>query len=210
MYCALALLLVGATSVRFPHYILPVAPTLAVLASIALHRALPALHPRLRASWIAPVLITIALVPTMANDIRLLRAQASTDTRTVAAPVIARLSTHHRVVQEWYTDPASSAVDTTVPVSIAAAGDLSTCDCFVVTSSYQEERYRREPARYASIIAAYDDLRAEGRVIEVIAPSRHLAYNWDTLPRFGLDDLAIVGDIGLVGPTITVYDLTRP
>ena len=53
----------------------------------------------------------------------------------------------------------------------------------------------------------YDALRAKGRVVAVIGPRRHLAYDWDLLPQWGLRHIPLTGAVGLVGPTITILDL---
>jgi hypothetical protein len=84
------------------------------------------------------------------------------------------------------------------------------CDCLVVISSYQEDRFRREPERFPAEIAVYDELRRRGRVVTTIEPDRRLAYNWDVLPREGLGSLPLLGRLGPLGPMITVLDLRHP
>jgi 4-amino-4-deoxy-L-arabinose transferase-like glycosyltransferase len=207
-YALLVLALIGSSVVTLPHYVLPAVPALAVLAAVCVQRLAAVAVGETRGELLAVVVICVALVPTVLNDVRLVRAEGATDTRTVADEVLAQLEPGRRVIKERYTDTSSGNVGSGAPSSIGFVPDLRTCGCYVVTSSYEEERYRLDPDRFRTLVDAYDFVRTHGRVVTVIAPSRPLRYNWDTLPTFGLDTIPLTGPVGLVGPTITVYDLS--
>jgi hypothetical protein len=175
---------------------LPAAAPLAAIAALRLGRAL-----RTREGIAAGALL-LCLVPTFVNDVRLVRANAATDTRTVAAPFVESLT--GPVVKELYTDASGNGAQLG---SLGFHPEVVDCKCYVVVSSYMEDRYRRESQRYPREAAVYDALRQRGRVIAVFAPRRPLTYRWDVLPQFGEHDLPLTGPLGPVGPTITVLDL---
>jgi hypothetical protein len=201
VHVAVTFAVVGSSDVRFPHYALLVVPFLAAFAVVAALR----IAPRVRT---APV-VTLGLVgallwPSLLDDLRLVRAAAAVDTRTLAAAAVSRLPPGSPVVTERYGVPSPPAVG--VP-DIGSRPDLVGCRCFVVVSSYMEERYRREPRRYAAQVAVYDAVRRRGRVVATFAPSPRLAYDWDVLPGWGIDRIPLRGPVGPVGPTVTIIDL---
>jgi 4-amino-4-deoxy-L-arabinose transferase-like glycosyltransferase len=193
---------VGLSRVEFPHYMVIVLPLLAVLAAMLVARVVD--HAASRYAAIALAGIVLLVAPTVADDVRLVRAQNATDTRELVDPFLRSLD--GPLLVEWYASlPATGTAIGDVP----ARPDIVDCNCFVALSSYREERYRRHPRKYASEVAAYDRVRAAGTLVRVIGPHPHLAYNWDVLPRWGLDRVPLTGDISAVGPTITVLDLRR-
>lgn len=193
---------VGLSRVEFPHYVLIVLPLLAVFAALLVARVVERASPAY--AVIALVGVVLLVLPTVADDVRLVRAQNAPDTRELVDPFLRSLD--GPVLTEWY----ASLPDTGVAVGdVPARPDVVNCNCYLVLSSYREERYRDHPDKYAAEIAAYDRVRAAGTVVGVIGPHPHLAYNWDVLPRWGLDRVPLTGPISAVGPTITVLDLRR-
>jgi hypothetical protein len=193
---------VGLSRVEFPHYLVIVLPLLAVLAALLVERVVDHASPVHAA--IALVGIVLFVTPTIADDVRLVRAQNATDTRELVDPFLRSLD--GPVLVEWYASlPATGIAIGDVP----ARPDVVDCNCYLVLSSYREDRYRRHPRKYAREIAAYDRVRAAGTVVRVVGPHPRLAYNWDVLPRWGLDRVPLTGHISVVGPTITVLDLRR-
>jgi 4-amino-4-deoxy-L-arabinose transferase-like glycosyltransferase len=193
---------VGLSRVEFPHYMVIVLPLLAVLAALLVERVVDHASPVHAA--IALVGIVLFVTPTIADDVRLVRAQNATDTRELVDPFLRSLD--GPVLVEWYASlPATGIAIGDVP----ARPDVVDCNCYLVLSSYREDRYRRHPRKYAREIAAYDRVRAAGTVVRVVGPHPRLAYNWDVLPRWGLDRVPLTGHISVVGPTITVLDLRR-
>ena len=188
--------LVGTSRVRFPHYVLVVVPLLACLGMVALVRL--ARRAGVAGGVVLAVAVGITLVPAVLDDARLVRAAGAIDTRLVAAAAVRRLDGPIRA--EQYALPDGTDDFGTEPPIVE-------CECYVAISSYKEERYRREPRRYRRQVAVYDALRAKGRVVAVIGPRRHLAYDWDLLPQWGLRRIPLTGAIGPVGPTITILDL---
>ena len=131
-----------------------------------------------------------------------MRAAGAPDTREVADAALARLP------GPVWTERYAAVPGRGTPIGdFGSRPDAVDCGCFAVLSSYMEDRFRREPDVYAAQVANYDRLRAAGKVVLVVGPRPRLAYNWDVLPRWGLDDLPVTGDITMVGPTITVLDL---
>lgn len=192
--------------VRFPHYIVIALPFLAVLAFVALDRLLALVRPRLGAVAAGAVVagVVLSLAPPLLDDVRLVRAAAANDTRLLVAARVAALDPAAPVWTEAYA--------TTGPVdretfSWASDPTVLDCACHVLVSSTQEERYRARPQRYADEVAAYDALRARGRVVDVIGPPQALSYRWDLLPQWGMGGLPLTGPVGPVGPTVTVLDL---
>ena len=109
-------------------------------------------------------------------------------------------------MKELYTDTSGTGEAVN---NMGAVEDLINCDCFAVTSSYMEERFRREPRRYSSEVAAYDLLRKVGRVRATFEPTIPSTYRWDLIPQWGIKSIPLTESVGLVGPTITVYDLRQ-
>jgi hypothetical protein len=198
-YVAITFLAVGSSTVRFPHYVLVYLPAAAPLAVIAVLRLGRALRTR---EGIAAGALVLCLVPTFVNDLRLVRANAATDTRALATPFVESLV--GPVVRERYTGVSDNETEV---FSVGSRPEIVNCKCYVVVSSYMEERYRLEPQRHAREVAVYDALRQRGRVVAVFAPRRPLSYRWDVLPQFGEQDLPLTGPLGPIGPTITVLDL---
>ena len=200
---------VGLFRVRFPHYVLIVVPFLAPMAVLAARRALGVLGlRRARACTLAGAAVALAALPTAVDDVRLLRVGAGADTRTEAAALVEGLP--GEVWAEPYSVPLPVAdqVVASVGVNPGALG----CDCFLVLSSYMEDRFRAEPARYATAVRAYDAVRRSGEVVAVVEPTLALDYDWDLLPGWGLGRVRAGLDGGglVTGPTLTVIDLRSP
>jgi len=201
--------LVSVGQVRFPHYIVIAVPFLAVLGAAAL-AWLAAAARRLAGALGAAVLLAGAgasLLPTVAHDLRLVRATAGVSTRELATERLAALAPSVPVHAEAY---GPTGAVTTTSFALGADPGILDCDCWVVLSSYQEQRYRQSPDRYGAEVAVYDRLRATGRVVTTVAPSQPLSYRWDLLPQWGLARIPLRGELGATGPTLTILDLTRP
>lgn len=196
-------LLASVSQVRFPHYIEITLPVVAVLGLTLVAALVADRSPRLGATAVAAVLVT--LLPTVLHDVRLIRAELAPDTRMAALERIPDLRRMGPVVTEGFA-PASTGADR----DVSAAGnhpDLLDCDCILLLNSHKEGQFRRRPDLYAPYVAFYDRLRERGRTIEVIAPRRDLSYRWQLLPRHGLAGIPLTGPVGRVGPTLTVLDL---
>lgn len=189
--------LIGASQIRFPHYVLVIYPQLAALACVAAGRIRPRV---LRAAACALVAASLGMVAL--HDVRLVRADAAPSTRLAADAAVTRIT--GEVWSESYslTAPRGRQVS-----AFGTTPEVLSCRCVAVVSSYQEERYRRLPDRYGPQIAVYDALRARGRVLAEIRPSQPLSYRWGLLPQWGAGRLGLTGRVGLVGPTITLLDL---
>ncbi len=202
VYIVPTFLVIGAARVRFPHYILPVVPVLAPYAIVAALR----IAPRIRLTpLVAVTALALVVLPTVANDVRLVRTAGTDDTRIAASAARTRLPDDVPVWTERYGVLDGKRV-TLVP-ALGDRPDVLGCRCVAVISSYVEERYRRESKRYAAQVWVYDAIRATGRIIETIRPSHLLRYDWDLLPDNGMGDVPLTGDVGLVGPTLTFVDL---
>ena len=198
---AVTFAVVGLSAVRFPHYALVALPFLAASAGLVVGRVVARL-PR-PAGVALLVALAASLVPTVGHDVRLARTFAAPSTRELAAPLAAAAG--GPLWAEAYT-VTGLAPD----VAVGAWGahpEVLRCRCVVAVSSYQEERFRRRPGAYAPEVAVYDALRARGRVLAVVGPEVTLPYDWDQLPDRGLDRIALTGDIGPVGPVVTLLDL---
>ncbi|MGH8899913.1 MAG: phospholipid carrier-dependent glycosyltransferase [Egibacteraceae bacterium] len=189
--------LIGASQVRFPHYVLIVYPEFAALACVAVGRIRPRAARAAVCALVAASLGVVAL-----DDVRLTRSAGAPSTRLAADDAVASIA--GPVWSESYslTSPRERQVS-----AFGTAPEVLGCRCVAVVSSYQEERYRRRPDRYGPQIAVYDALRARGRVLAVLRPSRPLSYRWDLLPQWGAGRLRLTGPVGPVGPTITLVDL---
>jgi Dolichyl-phosphate-mannose-protein mannosyltransferase len=196
--CVLVLFgLIGASQIRFPHYVLMLYPPLAALACVAVGRIRP------RAARAATcVLVGASLGVIALDDVRLTRADGAPSTRLAADAVVAGVA--GPVWSESYslTTPRERQVS-----AFGTAPEVLSCRCVAVVSSYQEERYRNRTDRYGPQVAVYDALRARGRIVAVIRPWRPLSYRWDLLPQWGAASLPLTGPVGPVGPTITLLDL---
>lgn len=197
--------LVTVGQVRFPHYIVIALPFLAVLAAALLARLAKLARARVGGLAAACLIaaVGLSLVPTLANDIRLVRANAAASTREVAATRIAAMAPAVPVRSEAYALTGDATT-----FAFGRDPTVADCGCWVAISSVQEERFRRRPDLYPSEVAVYDALRARGRVLDVVAPDLPSSYRWDQLPQWGVGDLPLTGAIGLVGPTVTVLDLS--
>lgn len=189
--------LIGASQIRFPHYVLIIYPYLAALACVAVGRIRPAAARVTVCALVAASLGVVAL-----NGVRLVRADGAPSTRLGADAAAARIA--GPVWSESYslTSPRERQVS-----AFGTTPEVLRCQCVAVVSSYQEERYRARPDRYGPQIAVYDALRARGRVLAEIRPSQPLSYRWDLLPQWGVARLRLTGPVGPVGPTITLLDL---
>jgi 4-amino-4-deoxy-L-arabinose transferase-like glycosyltransferase len=206
IYVVVAFLVVGWGVVQFPHYVLVYLAPLAALGAVAVVTGVDRLHlphPAALAWWAAAGLLAFA--PTVLNDVRLLRAQRAPDTEQMAAAVAATLD--GRIIKEQYTD--TSSLGTRIDYWGHHPALLS-CGCVAEVSSYVEDRYRREPTRFADEVAVYDAIRARGTVLATVAPSRRLSYRWDGLPQWGIRSVPLRGPVGVVGPTITFFALPAP
>lgn len=190
--------------VRFPHYVLLAVPMLAILGLVALWRLVRRVAPSGRGAFIASlacVAVALTLIPTVLDDVRLIRADRSPDTRELLLQrleelpddvlVLAESSTLRGQQHAWGNEPG-----------------VLDCGCYAVISSYNEDRFREDPQRYADEIDVYDRMRAEGDVLGVIEPFRPLSYRWDVLPQWGLHHVPLTGEVGATGPTLTIVDLT--
>jgi len=200
VYGAAVFALIGASRVAFPHYALLVMPLLAVAAFVAVGRLVAAL-PRMARPAVA-VLALLTLLPALLNAVRLVRVADAPDTRALAAEAVADLP--GPVWVEAYTGVPDADREV---FTLGEVDGLVDCDCFAVSSSYQEERYTARPDRYPAEAAAYAALRRDRPIVAVIAPSVPLTYRWDLLPEWGLARLPLTGADPTVGPTITVFDL---
>lgn len=203
----------GLSAVRFPHYLLLAVPFLAVLAGLPLgalagwlaERSPTGLPPSAIPNVAVAVVAAVALTPPTINAARLVNTLDAPDTRTVAAEVLADRD-DATVWAEAYTTTTDEPVDVNI-WALGLSPDALGCDCVLALSSHQEGRFRRRPDLYAEEIAIYDRAYDRGRVLEIIGPDVHLPYNWDLLPRWGMDQLPAIGPTGPIGPTITLLDL---
>jgi hypothetical protein len=146
-------------------------------------------------------LLVLSLVPTTLNDLRFLTTTGDLSTQAEASATLAGLK--GSIVTEAYTD------DRNIGRNVGSIGldpSVIDCHCYVVISSYMEDRYRADQSRYAKEVAVYDAVRQEGRVVAVIEPSKPLSYRWDLLPQWGMSSLPIF-DRRVVGPKITVLQI---
>jgi MFS family permease len=197
------LAIVGASHVRFPHYVLVATPSLAAFAMVALMRL-----GRAGGRAVGVVLglaVAGSVGVTALDDLRLVRAADAVDTRELVTEAVAALP--GPVWSESYG--VTAPVADRVVFAFGQAPEVLDCDCYAVLSSYQEERFRRRPDLYPTEVAVYEALRARGRVVSVVRPAVPLPYNWDLLPQWGARRRPLSGPVGPVGPTITVVDLRR-
>lgn len=197
------------SSVRFPHYALPALPLLAVAATVALGDLATARVPAMRAAALglgAAGLLGLWLP--LSGDLGLVTSARGIDTREQATSWLAeRDDTSVRV---WGEDYALAHTPDVRAVN-ATRTDWRGCGCLYVVSSYNEDRYRRDPATYADEIATYDSLHAAGTVVATFEPSIPLSYRWNLLPQWGVGALwrgNPVADAPLVtGPQVTILHI---
>lgn len=194
------------SSVRFPHYALPALPLLAVAAMVALGDLSTARPSALRATAVGLGAVgLVGLWLPLSGDLGLVAAARGIDTREQATTWLAeRDDTDVRV---WGEDYALAHTPDVRAVN-ATRTDWHGCDCLYVVSSYNEDRYRRDPDTYADEVATYDALYAAGSVVARFEPSIRLNYRWNLLPQWGVGELwrgNPVADAPLVtGPLVTV------
>ncbi|MGI9016499.1 MAG: glycosyltransferase family 39 protein [Euzebya sp.] len=186
------------SQVRFPHYVLLALPALAILAMVTVDRLW---RLDMRAGVAVLLLLVVSLVPVSFNAIRSGRVLGAPSTQDLAIPLENVYS--DELVIEAYTARGVDRVATLY--TVADDPSLVTCGCVVAISSYQEDRYRNRPDLYPDQIAAYDQIRDVGEQIGGVSPGRPLAYNWDLLPQWGIGDIPLTGDIGPVGPAISLW-----
>lgn len=206
------LLFTVTTNVRFPHYILPGLPLAAVLVATAAPRMVretvgnrtgrPAL-----AGWAAVGVLVLLAVPTVLHDLRLVRHAGAMDTRVLVDERLADLGFAPGEVKAESYATAGHAEVAAFTWAVDPDVDPMGCDCVVLLSNYQEDRFRRLPDRYADEVAVYDRLRRAGRVLEVVGPPEELSYRWDGLPQWGVASLPLTGPPSPTGPTVTILDL---
>ena len=198
---------IGASRVAFPHYILLVVPLLAPLAVVALVRLAALVHHE-HMTWAAGTVLTIALAVPFVDTVRYVETAGASDTRLLAITAIEDLPA--RAWFEGHTIPPSALrVDDVSTYSFGTDPSVLECDCFAVLSSYMEDRYRRRPDLYANEIGVYDAIRTLGDVREVVAPTVPLSYRWDLLPQWGPRGVPLRNPLAAVGPTITIVDLRK-
>lgn len=194
------------SSVRFPHYALPALPLLAVAAMVALGDLSTARSSALRATAVGMGAVgVVGLWLPLSGDLGLVAAARGIDTREQATIWLAeRDETSLRV---WGEDYALAHTPDVRAVN-ATRTDWNGCDCLYVVSSYNEDRYRRDPDTYADEVATYDALYAAGSVVARFEPSTRLTYRWNLLPQWGVGELwrgNPVADAPLVtGPMVTI------
>ena len=196
----------GASKIQFPHYLIIIVPMLAIYAAIGVvwaYRHLRRWGGPLPAFVLAALLL-LSVVPTVVNDMKIVRSARAPNTQLVANRVVGRLP------GPVWAEPYTVAVPTKNEIDGAVVGQSAavlSCRCYVVISSFMEDRYRQEPAKYGSAVAIYDAVERQGRLVATIAPGRLLSYDWMELPQYGIDTLPLTGPTGLVGPRITVYKM---
>lgn len=60
--------------------------------------------------------------------------------------------------------------------------------------------------RYASEVAAYDELQRAADVVATVEPTRALSFRRNLLPQWGVAGVPLRGEL-VTGPRVTVYDL---
>lgn len=194
------------SSVRFPHYALPALPLLAVAAMVALGDLSTARQSAARATAMGLGLVgLVGLWLPLSGDLGLVAAARGIDTREQATTWLAeRDDTSVRV---WGEDYALAHTPDVRAVN-ATRADWRGCDCLYAVSSYNEDRYRRDPDTYANEVATYDALHAAGTVVARFEPSIPLSYRWNLLPQWGVGALwhgNPAADAPLVtGPLVTI------
>ncbi len=194
------------SSVRFPHYALPALPLLAVAAMVALGDLSTAGLPALRATAGALAVVgAVGLWLPLSGDLGLVAAARGIDTREQATTWLA--GRDDASVRVWGEDYALAHTPDVRAVN-ATRTDWRGCGCLYVISSYNEDRYRRDPITYADEVATYDALHEAGTVVASFEPSIPLSYRWNLLPQWGVGALwrgDPTSDETLVtGPLVTV------
>jgi hypothetical protein len=188
----------GTSHVLFPHYILVTLPVLVSLGIVGLWQHLPASP---LASPAAAGLLALGLVSTVIWDGRFVATARDPDTRIAAAPIVQALPGGD-VIKEAYTDTSGRG---RIVAAVGLYPAVLSCHCYVVISSYMEDRYRREAARYPDEVKIYDGIRSQGLLVATISPTVRLSYRWDLLPQWGAGHLSFGRK--LVGPSITIFKL---
>jgi MFS family permease len=206
VFVVLVFAVLGSSKIQFPHYIVLIVPMMAAFAAIFVTWASGHLQrwggPLLTLAL--PVVLVVGLVPTVADDLRVVRSASAPNTELVADRVVGNLP------GPVWAEPYTVAVATHNQINHAIIGQTPSvvdCRCYVVVSSFMEDRYRQEPLKYAREIAVYDAVERKGELVATIAPRRALPYDWMELPRYGVGSLPLTGATGRVGPRITIYKM---
>jgi len=199
LYVVVAVGALGASHVDFPHYLLVALPCMIALAASSFWRFMPT---RPAVQFVAIAVAFGLCAGTFVDDLKLDATSRDTDTRTIASAVVTNLQ--GAVVRESYTTDASVQGGTSV-AAIGVDPAVEHCSCYIVISSYMEDRYRQEPHRYAQQVAVYDYVRSHGQQVYSVGPSKPLSYRWDLLPQWGESSLSLGREV--VGPTVTVIRL---
>jgi len=201
-FVVLAGLPIGLSHLTFPRYVLLVLPALCCLAAAELAR----LAATRRSAAVLGAVVALALLPATLDAVRLVRAEGATDTRVLTGARIAALA--GPVYVENFTvllDARSADGPARFITGLDRRPDLGPgCACYVVVSSFMQDRYRDEPDRYRAQVARYAELARTAQLVAVLAPSVPLDYRWEALPQYGIRAVPLTGPL-VVGPTVTIY-----
>jgi hypothetical protein len=198
-----SLMAIGVTHLTFPRYgLLPLIPLVA-LAGGGIARGSVWAGQASRELTLFAVLVALAALSTpLTADLRLIAAARSVRTENLASNYVDHLT--GRVVAEAYTLPSTQPVTHTS--SLAKYPDVLRCHCYLVLSSFVEDRFRAEPSRYGPEIAVYDVIRRLGKVRIVIRPQSPPNYRWAALPQYGINAVPLTTH-HVIGPQITVLQM---
>jgi len=202
LFVALAGLPIGLSHLTFPRYLLLVLPALCCLAAAELAR----LAVTRRAAAALGAMVTLALVPATLDAVRLVRAEGAQDTRVQATSRIATLPGPVYVENFTVLLGATTADGPAQFITgLDRRPDLGPgCACYVVVSSFMQDRYRDEPDRYGAQVARYAELARTADLVVALVPSTRFDYRWEALPQYGIRSVPLTGPL-LVGPTVTIY-----
>jgi hypothetical protein len=195
---------VGLSHLTFPRYaLMPLAALIALGVGLVIHTSEQfdaRGHRRVATAIALAAIVTLAWPAT--DILRLLASAHAGRTELIASQTTARLN--GRIVAEPYTLPYTDPVEHMS--NLATHPELLTCHCYLVISSYAEERYRAEPLRYPQEVAVYDRIRRLGTTVSVTRPSVPLTYRWEALPDYGIRAVPLDRP-AVVGPIITVVKM---
>jgi hypothetical protein len=200
------------SSVRFPHYVLPALPLLAVAAAVGLGDLVASPARWARPAGVAAAAVAVAgLWLPVSGVLGLLASARGQDTREQATAWLAAREDPSR--QVW-AEAYALANEPDVYTASVPRIPWQDCGCLYVLSSYNEDRYQRLPDTYADELAQYADLREQGEVVATFSPSVPLSYRWNLLPQWGIGALWAgnpAGDTPLVtGPEVTILRVPGP
>ncbi len=202
LFVLLAAIPIGWSHLTFPRYALLVLPALFCLAAAAASRVVRG--PRSGAALLGVALVV--LTPPALDAARLVRAQSAPDTRELATEVVSRLPAP--VYAENFTvelGATARGAPVTPIVGLDRRPDLGPgCGCYVLVSSFMQDRYRAEPDRYRAQLDRYAQLATTATLIDVFAPTVPLQYRWEALPQYGVHAVPLSGPL-TGGPTVSVY-----